>query len=66
MTERDAFEAQLHTEGDRALEVLRVGGGVGLEERPQQVEEDGGIDTGRERDEQMRRRPRGRVADERS
>ena len=36
----EILEAQLHTEGDRALEVLRVGGGVGLEERPQQVEED--------------------------
>lgn len=36
----DILEAQLHTENGRALEVLRVGGGIGLDERPKQVEED--------------------------
>ena len=36
----EILEAQLHTEGEWALEVLRVGGGVGLEERPRQVEND--------------------------
>ena len=46
----EILEAQLHTEGDRALEVLRVGGGIGLDERPKQVVED------------VRRSLRGRVA----
>ncbi|MEZ5246441.1 MAG: [protein-PII] uridylyltransferase [Acidimicrobiales bacterium] len=46
----EILEAQLHTEDDRALEVLRVGGGIGLDERPKQVEED------------VRRALRGRVA----
>ncbi len=36
----DILEAQLRTEGGLALEVLRVGGGIGLEERPEQVEDD--------------------------
>ena len=46
----DILEAQLHTENGRALEVLRVGGGIGLDERPKQVEED------------VRRALRGRLA----
>jgi [protein-PII] uridylyltransferase len=46
----DILNAQLHTEGDRALEVLRVGGGIGLDERPEQVEDD------------VRRALKGRVA----
>ncbi|MFT7610103.1 MAG: [protein-PII] uridylyltransferase [Candidatus Aldehydirespiratoraceae bacterium] len=46
----EILEAQLHTENGRALEVLRVGGGIGLDERPKQVEED------------VRRALRGRVA----
>lgn len=45
----EILEAQLHTEDGRALEVLRVGG-IGLDERPKQVEED------------VRRALRGRVA----
>lgn len=36
----EILEAQLHTENGRALEVLRVGGGIGLDERPKQVAED--------------------------
>lgn len=36
----EILEAQLHTENGRALEVLRVAGGIGLEERPQQVADD--------------------------
>jgi [protein-PII] uridylyltransferase len=36
----EILEAQLHTENDLALEVLRVGGGIGLDERPRQVEND--------------------------
>ncbi|NIR35572.1 MAG: ACT domain-containing protein [Actinobacteria bacterium] len=36
----DILEAQLRTEGGLALEVMRVGGGIGLEERPAQVEDD--------------------------
>jgi [protein-PII] uridylyltransferase len=36
----EILEAQLHTEDGRALEVLRVGGGIGLDERPKQVAED--------------------------
>lgn len=36
----EILEAQLHTESGRALEVLRVGGGIGLDERPKQVAED--------------------------
>ncbi|MEZ5166361.1 MAG: HD domain-containing protein, partial [Acidimicrobiales bacterium] len=36
----EIVEAQLHTEHGWALEVLRVAGGVGLEERPRQVEDD--------------------------
>jgi [protein-PII] uridylyltransferase len=46
----EILEAQLHTENGRALEVLRVGGGIGIDERPKQVEED------------VRRALRGRVA----
>lgn len=46
----EILEAQLHTEDGRALEVLRVGGGIGLDERPKQVEED------------VRRALRGRLA----
>jgi len=46
----EILEAQLHTENGRALEVLRVGGGIGLDERPKQVEED------------VRKALRGRVA----
>jgi [protein-PII] uridylyltransferase len=46
----EILEAQLHTENGRALELLRVGGGIGLDERPKQVEED------------IRRALRGRVA----
>jgi [protein-PII] uridylyltransferase len=38
----EILEAQLHTENGRALEVLRVGGGIGIEERPKQVAEDVG------------------------
>jgi [protein-PII] uridylyltransferase len=46
----EILEAQLHTENGRALEVLRVGGGIGIDERPKQVAED------------VRRALRGRVA----
>jgi [protein-PII] uridylyltransferase len=36
----EILEAQLHTQNHLALEILRVGGGVGLEERPREVEND--------------------------
>jgi [protein-PII] uridylyltransferase len=36
----EILEAQLHTQDHLALEILRVGGGIGLDERPRQVERD--------------------------
>ncbi|MEQ8842966.1 MAG: [protein-PII] uridylyltransferase [Acidimicrobiales bacterium] len=36
----EILEAQLHTENGRALEVLRLDGGIGLDERPREVEDE--------------------------